>query len=322
MRRSKNRLQVHEVKSDFKISIGRCQDWFTITTIDAFPEILLDNGYNMKKMSLQLRNAQRRKFTENKAVEYSSVQKAIGILLSFIPDNKAMGNLELSKSLGLNKSTVNRLLRVLAHYGLMQQDEETQKYELGRTSALLGMAVEVSQSERLAQLGKPYVDYLRDSVGESVCLEVLLAAGHNKVVCGAVGPPPLSVIWGATLPMNVSAGAKVILAFSDHEFTESMINGDFRKITDNTITDPEVFKAQLEEIRRQGIAYEHAEFDPDVHAASVAVFNHLKKPVAALTICVPANRAHKIENSKNIELLKKTAMMISGRLFYEIPKKQ
>ena len=162
-----------------------------------FKEILLDTGFKMNKILLQTRSAHRSRFTENKAVEYSSVQKAIGILLSFIPDNKAMGNLELSKSLGMNKSTVSRLMRVLVHYGLMQQDQETQKYELGRTSALLGMAVEVSQSERLAQLGKPYVDYLRDTVGESVCLEVLLADGHNKVVCAAVGPPPLSVIFGA-----------------------------------------------------------------------------------------------------------------------------
>lgn len=276
----------------------------------------------MKKVSMQLRSAQRSKFIENKSVEYSSVQKAIGILLSFIPDNKAKGNLELSKSLGMNKSTVSRLIRVLAHYGLMQQDQATLKYELGKTAALLGMAVEVSQSERLAQMGQPYVDYLRDTVGESVCLEVLHPAGHNKVVCAAVGPPPLSVIFGATLPINVSAGTKVILAFSDPDFTESMINGDFRKITDNTITDSRVFKAQLEEIRREGISYEHGEFDPDVHGASVAVFNHLKKPVAALTICVPANRSHKIADSKNIELMKKTAMMISGRLFYEIPKKK
>ena len=128
------------------------------------------------------------KSTEDKSLEYSSVQKAICILLSFIPDNKAMGNLELSKALGLNKSTVSRLIQVLAHYGLIQQDEETKKYELGRTSALLGMAVEVSQSERLAQLGQPYVDYLRDTVGESVRLEVLHDVGYVQAVCGAVGP--------------------------------------------------------------------------------------------------------------------------------------
>ena len=231
-----------------------------------------------------------------------------------------MGNLELSKALGLNKSTVSRLTHVLAHFGLMQQDQETQKYELGRTSALLGMAVEVSQSERLAQLGQPYVDYLRDAVGESVCLEVLHDAGYVQTVCGAVGPPPLSVTFPDSIPMHVNAGAKVILAFSDKEYAESMINGDFTRITENTITDPEVFKGQIEEVRRQGVAYDHGEANTDVHTVSVAVFNFLKKPAAALSICVPANRVHKITDSKTVELLQKTAMMISGRLFYEVPK--
>lgn len=75
------------------------------------------------------------KFIENKNMEYSSVQKAISILLSFIPDNKAIGTLQLSKSLGLNKSTVSRLVHVLVQYGLIQQDEETKKYSLGRTAA-------------------------------------------------------------------------------------------------------------------------------------------------------------------------------------------
>ena len=275
----------------------------------------------MKKTLPQLRKAPRSKFTENKAVEYSSVQKAISILLSFIPGNQAMGNLELSKALGLNKSTVSRLIRVLVHYGLMQQDEETQKYELGRTAALLGMAVEVSQNERLAKLGKPYVDHLRDTFGESVCLEVLTAKG-NKAVYGAVGPPPLSVSFGGDVPAYASAGAKVILAFSDPEVRKSALSGDFKKITENTITAPEVLKAQLEQIKREGVAYDQGEFDADVYASSVAVFNHLRKPVAALTICVPGSRAHKTSNAKNLELLRKTAMTISGRLFYDPPPKK
>jgi len=260
------------------------------------------------------------KSTENKALDYSSVQKAIGILLSFIPENKPMGNLELSKSLGLNKSTVSRLTHVLVHYGLIQQDEETKKYELGRTSALLGMAVEVSQNERLAQLGQPYVDYLRDTVEESVCLEVLVA-DRVKQICKAVGPPPLSVTFPDSLPMHVAAGAKVILAFSDHEYIDSMINGDFTKLTDNTITDFEVFKDQLNEVRQNGVAYDHGEANAGVHTVSVAVFNHLKKPVAAISICVPANRIHKIIDSDNVKLLKNTAMIVSDRLFYAIPGK-
>lgn len=257
------------------------------------------------------------KFIEKKELEYSSVQKAIAILLSFIPDNKAMGNLQLSKCLGLNKSTVSRLIQVLVYYGLVQQDEETKKYELGRTSALLGMAVEVSQTERLAQLAQPYIDHLRDIVGESVCLEVL-SSGHVKTICEAVGPPPLSVTFPESIPMHVAAGAKVILAFSDNEFVDSIIDGNLEKITDNTITDSGVFKDQLEEIRQHGVAFDHGEASTDVHSVSAVVLNHLKKPVAAISICVPASRINKITRTNHIQMLKQTAVSVSNRLFCQL----
>jgi len=281
----------------------------------------MKSGFSVKKKSKRQSNAQKSKFTQNNDIEYSSVQKAISILLSFIPDNKPVGNLELSKALGLNKSTVSRLTHVLAHYELMRQDEKTLKYQLGRTSALLGMSVELSQTEQLVQLGQPYVDSLRDTVGESVCLEALQPDGNVRLLCGAVGPPPLSVTFPDSIPMHVAAGAKAILAFSDTEFTDSMINGDFIRLTENTITDSHVFKAQLEQIKHQGVAYDHGEANAYVHTASVPVFNHQKKPVAALSICVPANRVHKITDSNNLDVLKKTALTISGRLFYEVPKK-
>lgn len=255
------------------------------------------------------------KFSENKELEYSSVQKAISILLAFVPENKAMGNLELSKLLGLNKSTVSRLIQVLVHHGLIQQDEETKKFELGRTSALLGMAVEVSQTDRLIQITRPYIDHLRDTIGESVCLEALVSS-RGKIIAEAVGPPPLSVSFPESNPIHVSAGVKAILAFSDSAFVESIIQGQFEKITENTITDPEVFRDQLEVVRQQGIAYDLGEANIEVHAVSAPVFNHLKKPVAAICICVPSNRVNKILNSKAIESLKRTAALISERLFF------
>ncbi len=255
------------------------------------------------------------KFKEDKELEYSSVQKAISILLAFVPDNKPKGNLQLSNLLGLNKSTVSRLIQVLVHYGLIQQDEESKKFELGKTAAILGMAVEVSQTDRLVQIARPYIDNLRDSVGESVCLESLVS-GRGRIISEAVGPPPLSVSFPDSNPLHVSAGAKVIMAYSDRAFVESMINGEFEKITENTITDPEVYKDQLEEIKQHGIAYDHGEANIEVHAVSAAVFNHLKKPVAAICVCVPANRINKILNSKTVEMLKKTAMQISERLFF------
>ena len=275
----------------------------------------------MKTMPATADDDRQGKLADSKALEYSSVQKALGILLSFIPDNNPAGNSELSASLKLTKSTVSRLTHVLEHYGLLQQDEKTQKYELGRTAAQLGIAVEVSQQERMGQIGQPYVEYLRDAVHESVCLDVLLPTGIARVVCGAVGPPPLSITFPDSLPMHVSAGAKAILAFSDAAYTEHMLTGSFQRITGNTITTAEAFRAQLENVRRDGVAFDRGEANTGVHTVSVAVLNHMKKPVAALTLCVPAGRAHKITDPANIVLLRKAAAMLSAHLFYEAPKK-
>jgi DNA-binding IclR family transcriptional regulator len=253
-------------------------------------------------------------FSEAKELDYSSVQKAIGILLSFVPENKPIGTLQLSQLLGLNKSTVSRLIQVLVHFGLIQQDEASRKYSLGRTAALLGKAVEGSQMDRLIQFARPEIEYLRDTFGESVCCEVLLSGG-NKVIAEAIGPPPLSVTFEDYLPMHVAAGAKSILAFTDSGVVDSMIKGELEKFTENTITDVNAFKDQLREIRQRGIAYDHGEANKDVHAVSAPVFNQLKEPIAAISICVPAGRINKILDHKVGVALKEAAKRITERLF-------
>jgi DNA-binding IclR family transcriptional regulator len=253
------------------------------------------------------------KFSENKSLEYSSVQKAIAILLSFIPDNKPTGTLELSEKLGFNKSTVSRLIQVLVHFGLVQQDDQSKKYLLGRTAAMLGLAVEGSQFDRLIELSRTHIERLRDTVGESVCLEAILS-GRTKVMIQAIGPPPLSVTFEDFLPIHAAAGAKAMLAFMDPDVVENILNGELEKMTEDTFTDIESLKKHLEEVKRLGLAYDHGEANKDVHAVSVPVFNHLERPVAAITICVPSGRVNKILNNKVAAELKETARHISEQL--------
>lgn len=254
-------------------------------------------------------------FKEIKKLEYIAVQKALSILLCLMADNKSMGTLQLSKSLNLNKSTVSRLLQVLVYYGLVRKDKETRKYELGRTSALLGMAIEASQTDRLAQFAQSHIDRLRDTIGESVCVEVI-SSGHCITICEAIGPPPISVTFPPSVPMHASSAGKIILAFSGSEVIHNLINAKFEQFTENTITDIEVFKDRLKEIRLVGIAYDHGEMNTEVHALSAPIFNHLKKPVAAISICVPANRIKKILKNRSIDELKNTAGLISEHLYY------
>jgi len=250
-----------------------------------------------------------------KPSDYSSVQKAIQILLAFVPHNKEMGTLEVSRLLGLNKSTVSRIIGVLAYYSLLQQDDKTKKYSLGKSAAFLGRAIQQSLSNRLVNIAQPFSNNLRDIIGESVCLEVM-TGDHVYLVAKAMGPPPLSVSFKDRIPVHVASGAKSILAFSPPEVVERLINRKLTRFTPNTITDPDILKAKLKEIRRQGIAFDRGEDNIDVHAVGTPVFNYKGEPIAALCICVPANRMGSLDKSSTILKLKETAAKISDRLFY------
>lgn len=184
---------------------------------------------------------------------------------------------------------------------------------------MLGMAVEGSQFTRLIEISQPHIEHLRDILGESVCLEAVLS-GRTKVLVQAIGPPPLSVTFEDFLPLHVAAGAKAMLAFMDVESVESMLNGELEKLTEDTMTDIETFKDHLKEIKKSGLAYDHGETNKDVHAVSTPVFNHLEKPIAAVSICVPSNRLNKILNNKLISELKETARLISVQLLSPLPE--
>jgi DNA-binding IclR family transcriptional regulator len=226
----------------------------------------------------------------------------------------------MSEALGFNKSTVSRLIQVLVHFGLVQHDEMTKKYMLGRTAAMLGMAVEGSQFDRLMDLSRTHIERLRDSVGESVCLEAILS-GRTKVMTQAIGPPPLSVTFEDFLPIHVAAGAKAMLAFMDPVVVENILNDELEEMTEDTFTDIETFKNHLNEIKQLGLAYDHGEANKDVHAVSAPVFNHLERPIAAICICVPSSRVNKILNSKLIAELKETARQLSGQLYPPLSEK-
>ena len=72
---------------------------------------------------------------KEKPDDYLSVQKALQILLAFVPHNQEMGTMEVSTLLGIHKSTVSRLLNVLCHYNFLQQDAKTRKFMLGLSAA-------------------------------------------------------------------------------------------------------------------------------------------------------------------------------------------
>jgi IclR family acetate operon transcriptional repressor len=246
---------------------------------------------------------------------HRAVEKALDILLAFLPHNPEMGTLELSSKTGYHKSTVSRLLHVLANRGFLQQNPQTKKFQLGLSSLSLGVAVKKSLESNLVPIAKPFIDALRDKLNEAIALEVF--SGTNTILAYlAKGPDRINLAGnvGDILSLHAAAGAKAILAFSRPEVRDGLLKDTFPALTPNTLTDPNMLQRQLDEIVRTGFSFDNEEHDMGTTAIGVPIFNDTAEPIAALVALGPYQRIKPDWDSPLAHALKETAQMISKQL--------
>ena len=247
-----------------------------------------------------------------------SVERALDILTAFMPQNEALGTQEISLKLDLHRSTVNRLLHVLASRGFLQQDPATRKFCLGPVIAHLGGALINSLSEGLLKIAVPFLDALRDRVGETVVLET--AYNRDTVIAylaEGLGPVRIKGTLGHHHLYNASAGAKAILAHSDSEFVESILSGKLQQLTPRTNTDRNKLLDEMRRIRKQGFAFDNEGSNIGISAFGCPIFNYEGKPVAAAVVAGPTQSVAWERRGDIVPLLKETAAAISEQLYYK-----
>lgn len=248
-------------------------------------------------------------------MQYQSLERALQILLAFETRNREMGTAELSDSLGIHRSTVNRILKVLAAYEFLEQVPQTKKYSLGQANIRLASSLKQSLRADMVQIAKPYVDDLRDKVEQTTIVEALV--GRNWIMAYvAEGPGRVRLIAevGETMPIHATSGGKAFLAFSSQKLRTRLLGRELARFTKNTITDFKELERHFETIRRQGFAYDKEEYEEGLHAISCPIFNYRDMPIAAVTVAGLPQHITGASNSSVVREMKETAKKISGRL--------
>src|SRR6516164_10408238 len=98
----------------------------------------------------------------------SSVATAIRLLKAFSEDEVEIGISALARRLGLAKSTVHRLAVTLVSEGLLEQNGENGRYQLG--IALFRLGALVRRRMNVSNEARPYLYDLREKINESVHL--------------------------------------------------------------------------------------------------------------------------------------------------------
>jgi DNA-binding IclR family transcriptional regulator len=259
------------------------------------------------------------KLTEHGSSGVQSVERAIAVLKSFSTERPERGVGELSRELGLHKSTVSRLMMTLERGGLLSRNPETQRYRLGID--LIGLAAQVISYMDVREVARPLLRKLADNCQESVNLSVLDA---GQVVNLEQFVPPARQVknigWvGRRMCPHCTAAGKTLLAHLSAKELEQVLPDHLERLTPNTITDLDQLRQELASVRQQGYAVAREELEEGLNAVAAPIYDHTNSVIAAVSVAGPAYRVILDLIPRLAAQLLEVTLQISGHLGYKQP---
>ncbi len=232
---------------------------------------------------------------ENKAENASngsvqSIDRALDLLECLARSPNWMGISELSSATGQPVGTVHRLLMTLMAREYVARDSRTRRYALGPAFRLLAGAA--LRTPNWGEIAAPYLREMVEMSGETANLAVL---ERDRAVYVAQAQPVRMVRMfteiGNRVPLYNTGCGKVLLAYQPEYMRSSYLSGTgLVPYTKTTITDPELLKQALEQIRQNGYAIDDEEQEEGVRCLSVPVYGMADKVIAAISISGPSSR--------------------------------
>ena len=242
-----------------------------------------------------------------------SVQNAVRVLKSFSTTEREWGVTELSRKLGLGKSTTHRLLATLVDEGMLEQNAETGRYRLGL--AVFDLAAAVPTQFDLHEAVLPPMTALRNMAGGTVHVGVL--DGREVVYIERLDSPDTSRVFqqvGRRNWAHCSATGKVLLAsLPAAQLTRTLDGWQLVARTTRTITDTSALRVELRQINRRGYAVNDGEAEVGVVSVSAPIRERSGRAIAGLSLAGPAARVDPTDHGLIHEVME-AAAQVSRRL--------
>lgn len=220
-----------------------------------------------------------------------AVERTAQVLSAFAQtDSQTLGVTEISQTLDISKAVVHRVLNTLRTIDYIGIDPVTRRYMLGPAALELGLAF--LRHVDVRDIAKPVLEELSDKTQETATLSI--RSGTHRLYIDQITPPrevKMTVVLGRSFPLHAGGSSKAILANLRADEIESYIaDVALEALTPSTITDPDRLMEELTRIRRQGYAASVNERQPGAASVAAPVFDHSGGPVAAISLCGPAER--------------------------------
>src|SRR5439155_22220775 len=194
-----------------------------------------------------------------------SLDRALALLDELSSGRKTLD--ELAVSIDVHKSTVLRLLRTLEGRRFVQRDG-VHHYRLG--TALFDLAQRSLEDRDVRRTVEPALRELNERTGHTVHLA---SSEEGEVVYIDKFESHHAVRMysriGKRAPLHCTAVAKVLLAAMPESRRRSIVSTmDYPRLTENTITSPERYLAELDVVAERGYAVDNAEHEDFIHCGA------------------------------------------------------
>ena len=195
---------------------------------------------------------------------------------------RALSLTEISRRAALPLSTTHRMVAEWVNWGgLLRLDDG--RYSLGLR--LWEVGVQTPTAHNLRTLALPYLEDLYESTREHVHLAILDGrdALYVEKLSGHQAVHVISRV-GGRLPLHSTGVGLVLLAFAPPALLDGYLASPLTKFTASTMTEPEVLRRRLTEIRATGVARMSEEMTPGSSSLAAPILDRTGQVVAAVSI--------------------------------------
>jgi IclR family pca regulon transcriptional regulator len=248
-----------------------------------------------------------------------SLERGLAVLAAFRPDRPTLGISELGRELGLTRSTTHRYVATLATLRYLEQDRSTRKYRLG--PRVLDLGFSMLGSLELRDVAAPHLRRLTDATGHTSNLAIrddtdVILIDRVRGRPGRYHQLEFSLHVGSRLPSYCSATGKALLAFVPRPDLDRLLDRmDLVPRGPRTLTDRSALLAELEQVRRTGLATNDEELESALRSIAAPVRSRSGEVVAAVNVAIPWSPAAMTELVAQLgPTIQATAQQIAARV--------
>ena len=243
-----------------------------------------------------------------------AVERALNILEAAAQRRDGLTNAEISRKLGIPKSSASYILRTLEKRGYLRREAETGRYRLGLK--ILSLGGDAQANLDIADVALPFMRILGEKIrmtvhlavldqGEAVYIEKVEAPGFFKV----------NTWVGRRMFLHSTSVGKCLLAWLPKHDVENLVKQQgLKKRTPKTITSIMRLIAELEHVKQSGYAVDDEENSLGARCLGAPIFDTMGNVTAAVGASGTLTQTDEDSVPRIIEALKETARRISRQM--------